>query len=174
MAKRYLGGGVSFEQKDVYQEFSEDPGGGGGSSTLSGLTDVDISNPTDGQILVYNAESGKWENGAGGGGSVIPIFTLTQTSQTGGTATCNMTFDSIVAAIQSGTLTVAKFLHNDGGGYQYAPLSYYAAAFDEEPGVVVFVGCELQEGGDIMWHGVTMVPQEISYTIRRTISYPGN
>lgn len=40
-----------------------------GSSTLSGLTDVDISNPTDGQTLVYNAESGKWENGAGAGGS---------------------------------------------------------------------------------------------------------
>lgn len=66
MAKRYLGGGVSFEQKDVYQEFSEDEGGGG-SSTLSGLTDVDISNPADGQTLVYNATSGKWENGAGGG-----------------------------------------------------------------------------------------------------------
>lgn len=42
--------------------------GGGGSSTLSGLTDVDISNPTNGQTLVYNATSGKWENGAGGGG----------------------------------------------------------------------------------------------------------
>lgn len=43
-------------------------GGGGGSSTLSGLTDVDISNPTNGQTLVYNATSGKWENGASGGG----------------------------------------------------------------------------------------------------------
>lgn len=41
-------------------------GGGGGSSTLSGLTDVDISNPTDGQTLVYNATSGKWENGSAG------------------------------------------------------------------------------------------------------------
>lgn len=40
-----------------------------GSSTLSGLTDVDISNPANGQTLVYNATSGKWENGAGGGGS---------------------------------------------------------------------------------------------------------
>jgi hypothetical protein len=29
---------------------------------------VDITNPTDGQTLVFNAESGKWENGAGGGG----------------------------------------------------------------------------------------------------------
>lgn len=41
-------------------------GGGGGSSTLAGLTDVDISNPTNGQTLVYNATSGKWENGSGG------------------------------------------------------------------------------------------------------------
>lgn len=41
-------------------------GGGGGSSTLAGLTDVDISNPTDGQTLIYNATSEKWENGAGG------------------------------------------------------------------------------------------------------------
>lgn len=46
-------------------------GGGGGSSTLSGLTDVDISNPTDGQTLVYNASAGKWENGAGGGGVLV-------------------------------------------------------------------------------------------------------
>lgn len=73
MAKRYLGGGVSFEQKDVYQEFSEDEGGG--STTLAGLTDVDISNPTNGQTLVYNAESGKWENGAGGGGGVYMLDT---------------------------------------------------------------------------------------------------
>ena len=43
------------------------PGGGGGSSTLSGLTDVDISNPTDGQVLVYNAASQKWVNGSAGG-----------------------------------------------------------------------------------------------------------
>ena len=41
-------------------------GGGGGSSALSELTDVDLTNPTDGQTLVYNATSGKWENGAGG------------------------------------------------------------------------------------------------------------
>lgn len=46
--------------------WSQGSGGGGGSSTLSGLTDVDISNPTDGQTLVYNASAGKWENGAGG------------------------------------------------------------------------------------------------------------
>lgn len=74
MAKRYLGGGISFEQKDVYQEFSEDEGGGGGgSTTLAGLTDVDISNPSNGQTLIYNAISGKWENGAGGSGGALII-----------------------------------------------------------------------------------------------------
>lgn len=68
MSKRYLGGGISFEQKDVYQEFSEDDTPSpGGSSSLSGLTDVDISNPSDGQTIVYNATSGKWVNGESGG-----------------------------------------------------------------------------------------------------------
>lgn len=70
MAKRYLGGGISFEQKDVYQEFSEEESPSpGGSSTLAGLTDVDLTNPTDGQILVYDAETQKWVNGNGSGGS---------------------------------------------------------------------------------------------------------
>lgn len=48
-------------------------GGPGGASALSGLTDVDISNPSDGQTLVYNTTSGKWENGAGGGGGGVII-----------------------------------------------------------------------------------------------------
>lgn len=51
-------------------------GGPGGASALSGLTDVDISNPTDGQTLVYNAATGKWENGAGGGGG-YKVFEVT-------------------------------------------------------------------------------------------------
>lgn len=44
-------------------------GGGGGSSTLAGLTDVDLTTPTDGQALVYDANSSKWVNGTGGGGT---------------------------------------------------------------------------------------------------------
>lgn len=43
-------------------------GGGGGASALADLTDVDIdSSLADGDVLVYNATSGKWENGEGGG-----------------------------------------------------------------------------------------------------------
>lgn len=48
-------------------------GGGGGSSTLDGLNDVDIDDTTlaDGQALVYNGTSEKWENGQGGGGTTV-------------------------------------------------------------------------------------------------------
>ena len=42
-------------------------GGGGGSTTLAGLLDVAITNPQNGDALVYNATSRKWENQAIGG-----------------------------------------------------------------------------------------------------------
>ena len=42
-------------------------GGGGGSTTLAGLLDVAISNQQNGDALVYNATSGKWENQTIGG-----------------------------------------------------------------------------------------------------------
>lgn len=37
-------------------------GSGGGSSTLSGLTDTNITTPSNGQALVYNSTGGNWEN----------------------------------------------------------------------------------------------------------------
>ena len=40
-----------------------------GSTTLAGLTDVDLSSPTDGQGLVYDEETGKWVNADGSSGS---------------------------------------------------------------------------------------------------------
>lgn len=69
-------------------------GGGGGSSTLSGLTDVDISNPANGQTLVYNATSGKWENGAGGGGGALVVRGET----VGDEVTLDHTYAEIVSA----------------------------------------------------------------------------
>lgn len=44
-------------------------GGGGGSSTLSGLSDVSISSPSNGQVLQYDSTTQKWKNAAGGGGA---------------------------------------------------------------------------------------------------------
>jgi len=42
--------------------------GGGGASALDDLTDVDITTPSNGDVLKYNATAQKWENGTGGGG----------------------------------------------------------------------------------------------------------
>ena len=49
------------------------PGGGGGATTLADLLDVNISNPTNGQVLTYNSATGKWVNAAGGGGGGISM-----------------------------------------------------------------------------------------------------
>jgi len=35
---------------------------GGGSNSLESLTDTDISNKIDGQLLIYENSSGKWKN----------------------------------------------------------------------------------------------------------------
>ena len=52
----------------LWNQGSGGGGGGGGSSTLAGLTDVDISNPSDGQSMVYDAATEKWVNGESAGG----------------------------------------------------------------------------------------------------------
>jgi len=39
-------------------------GGGGGASTLSGLLDVALSSPSNGQVLTYDNATGKWVNAA--------------------------------------------------------------------------------------------------------------
>ena len=59
----------------------------GGGTTLYGLTDVNISSPTNGQALVYNATSQKWENqtiggGGGGGGTLTAIGLIMPTGFT--------------------------------------------------------------------------------------------
>lgn len=48
--------------------------GGGGASELTDLSDTDISNPTNGQILKYNSTTSKWENGsAPSGGRFVKL-----------------------------------------------------------------------------------------------------
>lgn len=50
--------------------------GGGGASALEDLTDVDIVNLSNGQILKYNATSQKWENADESGGGSTPDIRL--------------------------------------------------------------------------------------------------
>lgn len=61
------------------------PSGGSGSSTLAGLTDVDLDTPTDGQGLVYDATNQKWVNADVGGGGGGGGYEETVLWDTGGT-----------------------------------------------------------------------------------------
>ena len=51
-------------------------GGGGGATSLADLLDVSITSPTNGQALVYNTTSGKWENQTIGGGSTGTLSSI--------------------------------------------------------------------------------------------------
>ena len=68
---------VDFDQGEPQSiEFDEEiviNGGGGGASSLSDLDDVDLSSPSDGQFLGYDADTGKWTNQNAGGGAVDSV-----------------------------------------------------------------------------------------------------
>jgi hypothetical protein len=46
-------------------------------TALANMTDVDISSPSNNQVLKYNSTSQKWENGTGGGGGASALDDLT-------------------------------------------------------------------------------------------------
>ena len=76
------------------------------NSDLSELGDVNITDPEDGQVLKYNAETGKWENGEGGLGTAVSYEAQTLTDSQKAQARSN-----IDAASQTGlNITGAKNL----------------------------------------------------------------
>ena len=79
--------------------------GGGGSSTLDGLTDVTITTPTNGQVLQYNGSG--WINANGGGGSAQQ------------TAVTQAEYNALV---QAGTVDpTMEYFITDGIPYSVAP-----------------------------------------------------
>ena len=75
-------------------------GGSGGS--LSGLSDVSISNPSNGQALVYR--NGTWRNEAvsGGGGSTVEVTPLVSTGTKIATITVDGTASDLYAPTSGG------------------------------------------------------------------------
>ena len=50
---------------------SFNPGGGGGSSSIAGSTDVALSSVQNDQVLAYDNTSSKWQNKVGGGAPTL-------------------------------------------------------------------------------------------------------
>jgi len=69
------------------------PASSGGASALNDLTDVTLANPSNGQVLKYNATTGKWENAdeSGGGGGYIPTGEVYTFFTDGSSAAANYT-----------------------------------------------------------------------------------
>lgn len=117
------------ENGEWLEQPEEGGGGGGGSSTLSGLTDVDISNPTDGQTLVYNSTSGKWENGAGGSSLLVIGGTYDENEDT---ITLNKTWNEIHNALIS-LAAIGQVFINYGGPNNAVQ-------------IVTLTGCGIEDG----------------------------
>ena len=64
--------------KKVYEHIKRSVNGFPGVRLLSALMDVSITNPADGELLVYNGTTNKWENSTSAGGS-YSLLTATGT-----------------------------------------------------------------------------------------------
>lgn len=62
--------------------------------TLTGLTDTNISTPTDGQVLKYDDATGKWVNGNGGGGGSSTLAGLSDVNLSTPTDQQPLTYDN--------------------------------------------------------------------------------
>ena len=79
---------------------------------------IDISNPQDGQTIVYDAASKTWKNANGGGGGSGSLITPTYTYDSStDTYSCDKTFAEIAAAIEAGKCIAAKMSTSDTDYY---------------------------------------------------------
>ena len=98
-------------------------GGGGGSSSLAGLSDVNLTTPSDGQVLTYDSNSSKWvnANGGGGGGDVMDVE-VNGVSVVDGNKVAKITSYKEVTQAQYNALPATKltdgiaYFIKDGGG----------------------------------------------------------
>ena len=131
-------GDVGFLKSDGTWSWVEG-GGGSGSSSLYGLTDVDITNPEDGQVLKFNATTGKWENGTGGGSGEKFVITGSDFDYySGHSFTSDKTYAEISAAYESGQQLVLSSDDFGGGsgGSAEVPLAFVEDSSDANPSFV--------------------------------------
>lgn len=89
----------------VIANWKEQGSGGGGETALDDLTDVEITDPTNNQVLAYDAENEKWINKSGGGGGSaeleesVTANTASGAIEVGTTLPQGMTFTEFVKAL---------------------------------------------------------------------------
>lgn len=79
-------------------------GGGNGASNLGQLTDVNITSVQNSQALIYNSNTGKWENGSTTPNGVIS----TAIHQNKNTVDANITLQTGYNGMSAGPITIAE------------------------------------------------------------------
>ena len=83
---------------------------GGGATSLTSLSDVTVSSPSNGQILLYNSTSGKWENNTFSQASALNDLTdVSITSQANGDL---LTYNATSSKWENKTLELADIETN--------------------------------------------------------------
>lgn len=131
-------------------------GGGGGSSTLAGLTDVDITTPTDGQVLSYDSVNQEWVNADVGDASKVE---LTQAE-----------YDALE---QAGEIdpTVMYFITDGQSGNEIiddTTTSVSKVWSSEKVSDELATKQDLLEGGDISDVDLNTLVQNMNYWVTRT------
>lgn len=86
--------------------------------TLTGLTDTNISTPTDGQVLKYDSASSKWVNGNGGGGGASTLAGLSDVNLGTPTNGEPLTYDSTSSKwVDGGIIPTANGGTGNNDGY---------------------------------------------------------
>lgn len=156
-------------------------GGGGGATRLDALSDVAISNPTNGQVLKYNSTTGKWYNGTDSGVSSVAWGDITGKPSTiagynigdayissgtvylGGSSITPVTSLSGYAtetwvgnnylALTGGTLTGKLTVKSPIFGYNYNVAGNNAAAFIFDKSGSNYTGIGSHTTSDTIWFG---------------------
>ena len=85
------------------------------TDALANMTDVEITNPTAGEVLKYNSTSHKWENGTGGGGGGTSAQDVSYDNTTSGLTATNVqdAIDEVVS--DTNTALAGKASLEQGG-----------------------------------------------------------
>ena len=107
-------------------------GGGGGASTLDGLTDVSTSGVSSGQVLKYNGSS--WapaadlNSGGGGGGATVQRFKLNYDADGNLTTATNLT--SLITSVTIDSASGCEITVNFDSSINYPPASIMSYGYD--------------------------------------------
>ena len=77
---------------------------------LANMTDVEITNPTAGEVLKYNSTSHKWENGTGGGGGGTSAQDVSYDNTSSGMTATNVqdAIDEVEGRVDTIETTISK------------------------------------------------------------------